>query len=69
MKQLLIIASLLISLNSLGQFSLGPALYLGKSEISNNLTVVRTETKYTEPRNSYVIGIFNEYKFNNWFSV
>jgi hypothetical protein len=69
MKQLLIIGSLLISLNSLGQFSFGPALYLGKSELSNDIVSVRSSTNYTVSRNSYALGLFGEYKLKKWFSM
>jgi len=42
MRILLIIILLLISLNSFGQFSIGPALYIGKSELSNDLFAQRS---------------------------
>ncbi len=69
MKKLLIVISLLISLNSFSQFSFGPAIYFGKSEILNNISTIRSETSYTEYRDSYVAGLSNEYKLNNWFSM
>lgn len=69
MKQLLIIGSLLISINSLGQFYFGPAFYFGKSELSNNIISIRSSSNYTEFRNSYTGGFFNEYTFNSWFSM
>jgi len=69
MKQLFIIGSLLISLNSLAQFSLGPALYFGKSELKDDYATIRNSTYFTEARNSFVAGVFVEYQFNNWYSM
>lgn len=65
MKQFLIIIYILFSLDSMGQLSLGTSLYVGKSEKSNNSEPIRTSTIETEYRNSFVAGIFSEYKFNN----
>ncbi len=69
MKKLLFIASLLISLNSFSQFSVGPAAYIGKSELSNDIESVRTESNYTEFGNSYAAGLFGEYQIKKWFSI
>ena len=35
----------------------------------NDIESLRNSTDYTEYRPSYSIGILNEYKFNNWFSL
>ncbi len=53
----------------LGQFSIGPSIKFGRSNLPNDIESIRESENYTEYGNNYAIGILNEYKLKNWFSV
>lgn len=69
MKNILVLILCFISLNMLGQYSMGPTAKFGVSDMPNDIESIRRSTHYTEYGSSYSIGIINEYELKNWFSV
>jgi len=69
MKRFLFLIFFFFSINMLGQYSVGPTVKYGWSDMPNNIESIRNSTNYTEFRPSYSIGILNEYRFNTWFAV
>lgn len=69
MKNILVLILFFTSLHMMGQYSMGPSVKYGWSDMPNDIESIRNSTNYTEFGPSYSIGIFNEYQFINWFSL
>lgn len=66
MKKWIAILIVLAPITVFSQWSVGPQVSIGKSELYNDIETIRTEENFTEYRNSYAVGVVGAYKFNNW---
>ena len=71
-RTFILFGSILISVCTYAQLSIGPSVYYGRSNFPNELNDIdhrEGETYETEFGNSYVAGVFAEYQMKEWFSV